>query len=155
MTIRRVRLVRNLMGVLATHSKAVRLENIAAGENRTGIVLAGLENSAVVNCSMVKNSALALSISHTTDCAAFNNLMVRSPLGVFVAENNSNLLLDYNAYMTSLIGKGKDVPIPSVFSWRDLTASTAIPPGLRYDFPMRPASTTVRPARWTGHRIAR
>ena len=120
-TIRRVRVVRNLIGMLATGSKGVRLENIAAGENRTGIVLVGLASSSVVNCSMVKNSALALSISRTEDCAAFNNLMAGSPLGVFVAEKNSKLMLDYNAYMTSLIGKGKDVPIPSVFSWRDLS----------------------------------
>ena len=145
--VRRVRVLNNLIGVLAADSKNVRLENVVAGENRTGIALVGAENSVVVNCSLVRNSALALSISRSKHCAAFNNLLAGSPLGVFAAENNVNLSLDYNVYMTSMIGKGKDIPIPSVYSWRDLSGHDGHSTGLqirfanvaRFDY--RPANT--------------
>ncbi|MHB0934801.1 MAG: right-handed parallel beta-helix repeat-containing protein [Armatimonadota bacterium] len=146
-TVSRVRVVRCLTGVMAAGSANVRLENVVAGENRTGIVLNGSRQSVVVNCSLVKNSALGLSLNNTAGCAAFNNVIAVSPIGVFVATNNSALLLDYNVYLTSYIGKEKDNPIPTVHSWRSVTRHDAHSVSLpitfvdESSFDYRPANT--------------
>ena len=116
----RVRAVRCLTGILVSGGGGNRVADCAAGENRTGIAVNGASASVVVNCTMARNSALGLSLSGTTDSAAFNNLIVGNGIGIYLADKNPNLVVDHNCYWGALIGKGKDTAMPTIFSWRDM-----------------------------------
>ena len=116
-TLARIRAVRCLTGIMITGGRGVRAENCVAAENRTGLAMNGAEKSAVMNCTLVGNSALGLSLSGTRGCVAFNNVLANNAIGVFLTANDA-AWLDHNVYWGSMIGKGKDIAIPTLPSWR-------------------------------------
>ncbi len=120
-TLSRVGLEQALTGLMVMDSSKVRVENLILAENRTGAVLNGNADSSLVNCTFDDNTAIALSLGLNKNTAVFNNLFLNSPLGVFVAPENDSLLLDYNIYQVSKVGKFSDTPPDSVFTWRDQT----------------------------------
>lgn len=117
-TLSRVRAVRCLTGITLTGGHNLRVENCVAGENTTGIVVNHAANSTVVNCTMVRNSTLGLSVNGTTGSAMFNNVLANNSIGIFLAQNNTRLVVDHNLYWGALIGKGKDAAFPTIASWR-------------------------------------
>ena len=119
--ISRVRVLRCLTGVMASGSTNVRLENVVAAQNRTGMALNACAASSIANCTLAQNTALGISLGINTASAVFNCLIVNSPIGIFVAPTNTTLALDNNLYMDSSVGKCNDILEPNVFVWRDAT----------------------------------
>ena len=116
-TLARVRAVRCLTGIMIVGGQGLRMENCVGAENRTGLAVNKTQKSVIVNCTLARNSALGLSLSGTRGCVAFNNVLADNAIGVFLTANDA-LALNYNVYWGALIGKGKDVPIPTLASWR-------------------------------------
>ncbi len=124
-TLARLGIEQALTGLMVFDSSKVRLENLVLAENRTGAVFNGNSDSSFVNSTFDGNTAISLSLGVNKNTAVFNNLFLNSPLGVFVAPENDSLLLDYNIYQVSKIGKSEDAPPDSVFTWRDQTGYDA------------------------------
>jgi nitrous oxidase accessory protein NosD len=76
--VRRVRSLGNGVGVLFDHAAESRLENAVVAQNRTGLVMLRAERSVFVNCTAAHNGELAVSLTGTRGCAAFNNLFTGS-----------------------------------------------------------------------------
>lgn len=120
-TLSRVGIEQSLTGLMVLNSTKVRAENLILAENRTGAVFNGNSDSSFVNSTFEDNTAVSLSIGVNKNSAIFNNLFLNSSLGVFVAPENDSLLLDYNIYQVSKVGKSADTPPDSVYVWRDQT----------------------------------
>ena len=117
--IRRVRLLGGLSGLQAVKCAGLRVECVVTVGNRTGILLNDCDKAVVVNTTMVRAESACLGVVGGTGVRIFNNVFVNSPLGVMVGETTADLLLDHNLYQVSRIGKWKDVPPCTVWSWRD------------------------------------
>jgi hypothetical protein len=104
-TLARLELQGNLTGLLIDHLNDGRIENLIVAKNRTGASVAACQNTLLTNCTFADNSAIAVSISGAERVAIFNNLLVNSPTGVYVASNNKGLVLDHNLYFASFLGK--------------------------------------------------
>jgi hypothetical protein len=123
--IRRVRLMGGLSGLQAVKCAGLRVECAVTVGNRTGMLLNDCDNAVVVNTTMVRAESACLSVVGGTGVRVFNNVFANSPLGVVVGETTANLLLDHNLYQVSRIGKWKDAPPYTVWSWRDQTGHDA------------------------------
>ena len=121
----RVRVMNCLTGIMISASKNIRLENCVAAENRTGVVMNNTQKSVVVNCTLARNSALGLSITADQRCAIFNNLFASNGIGINLGEHNKELTVDNNVYWGALVGKGQDIPMPSLRSWVDMERQDA------------------------------
>ena len=119
-TIARVVVKDCLTGISLSGGSKNRVAVNAVSGNRTGIMMNSEKNAVVSNCTIYNSNGLGLSVNNTTDSAFFNNLFAVNALAVYVAQNNVNLLMDYNLYWGSLIGKGRDVPAPTLDIWRSL-----------------------------------
>jgi hypothetical protein len=124
-TIRRVRLMGGLSGLQVVKSAGVRVECVVTTGNRTGILLNDCDNAVIVNSTLARAESTCLSVVGGTGVRVFNNVFSNSPLGVVVGESTIDLLLDYNLYQVSRVGKWKDVPPYTVWSWRDQSGHDA------------------------------
>lgn len=116
----RVRVLGCGIGVILDGATTSRLENAIVAGNRTGIVMLRSAKSAIINCTASGNGNLSLSLGGNTDCAAFNNLLVGSQVGVFAAKDNRNLALDFNLYTALYCGGLTGEPArESLPAWRD------------------------------------
>jgi len=88
--------------------------------NRTGIMLSQTFNSSVSNCTVYNSNGFGLSVNSTDSCVFFNNLFSTNSIAVYLGAGNKNLQMDYNLYWGALIGKGRDVPAPTLDIWRSL-----------------------------------
>jgi Periplasmic copper-binding protein (NosD) len=104
-TVKSVRIEGSLTGLLVERSRHSRAENLVLVKNRTGASLTSDTACAVINCTLVGNSAVALAVSRATDVAVFNNLFLNSPTGAYLAADNRGLSLDHNLYLANYIGK--------------------------------------------------
>jgi Periplasmic copper-binding protein (NosD) len=104
-TLARLELRGNLTGLLIDRLAHGRVENLIIAKNRTGASLALCENTVLTNCTVADNTAIALTVSGARHVAIFNNLLVNSPTGVYVATNNEGLAVDHNLYFASFLGK--------------------------------------------------
>ena len=123
--VRRVRLLGGLSGLQAVKGAGLRVECVVTSGNRTGILLNDCDNAVVVNDTLVRAESACLSVVGGTGVRVFNNIFANSPLGVVVSETTADLKLDHNLYQVSRIGKWRDVPPYTVWSWRDQTGHDA------------------------------
>ena len=111
-----------LTGILADGAADLRIENSVAAGNRTGIALSRSRGSAVVNCTLADNIALALSLAGGERAVVFNNIFSGSPTAVSISRGLVGVHLDANLYSANMIGvMGGEVPRATIFAWRRLT----------------------------------
>lgn len=145
-TISRIRVVGCLTGLVIDNSARCRIESSAIVKNRTGVSLIGARDSGVVNCSLVDNSAVALTVAGANRVAVFNNLLVNTPTAVYFARNNTALSLDYNLYVANYFGKLEgEAARTTLFSWRRISGQDAHSVALAISF-VDPANDNYRPA---------
>lgn len=121
-TLARIDVRHCLTGILADGAADLRIENSVAAGNRIGIALTRSRASTVVNCTLVDNLVLALSIAGGERAVVFNNVFTGSPTVVSISRELAGLHLDANLYSANLIGAmGGEVPRASLFGWRRLT----------------------------------
>jgi hypothetical protein len=103
--VRRVRTSGSLNGVNFTDVRRGRIENVISDGNRYGIVVSGGRENVVVNCTMVGNASVGLSLPSGERTVAFNNFIVESATGVFLGSAVQDARLDHNLYDCPFIGK--------------------------------------------------
>jgi len=103
-TVRRLRVTGGLIGISVQGSSGVRLENAISDDNRYGIIVNGGAGNTVVNCSVVGNTSMGLSLPAGKAMVAFNNLVTESAVAVNVGQED-DLTLDNNLYLGVSIGK--------------------------------------------------
>ena len=120
-TLARIDVRHCLTGILADGAADLRIENSVAAGNRIGIALTRSRASTVVNCTLVDNLVLALSIAGGERAVVFNNVFTGSPTAVSISRELAGVHLDANLYSANLIGAmGGEVPRASLFGWRRL-----------------------------------
>ena len=145
-TLSRVRLIGNLTGLLFEKVENGRIENAVIAGNRTGVILSGNSRTVLVNCSLVNNTVIALTVSGNKNLTVFNNLFVNSPTGIYVAKNNEALVLDHNLYLASFLGKLEGEAMrTSLAGWQRLSGWDAHSLSLPVDF-ADAAKSDYRPA---------
>jgi parallel beta-helix repeat protein len=121
-TIARVGVHECLTGILADDASDLRIENTVASGNRTGIALSRSRRSTLVNCTLVDNRVLALSLAGGERPVVFNNIFVGSPTAVSISRGLPDVHLDANLYSANAIGAmGGELPRTTIFGWRRLT----------------------------------
>jgi hypothetical protein len=103
--VRRVRTTGGLNGVNFADVKDGRIENVLSDDNRYGIVVSGGRGNAVVNCTLARNTGLALSFPSGEGTLAFNNCIAESATGVYLGAAARAIRLDHNLYYTQLVAK--------------------------------------------------
>lgn len=103
--LRRLRTTGGLNGVNFAGVTGGRIENVISDDNRYGIVVSGGHGNAVVNCTLARNSSLALSFPSGDATVAFNNCIAESETGVYIGESAQGVRLDHNLYFATFVGK--------------------------------------------------
>ncbi|MCH5377971.1 MAG: right-handed parallel beta-helix repeat-containing protein, partial [Planctomycetes bacterium] len=120
--IQRVMILGGTTGIQAGQVDKASIENVIVARTLIGISLNQATRSTVANCTVFTTGVCGLSLSHTSDTTAFNNLVVNAGTGVVLGGQNRNLALDYNLYQALAIGKIEgQLQRPSVPTWRDVT----------------------------------
>ena len=123
--IRRIQASGGITGINLDRVTRGRVENSIASGNRYGIVASAGEGVAIVNCSIVGNESLGLSLPSGSKTVAFNNLIVDGSVGVYLGEG-SDARLDHNLYFTQFVGKqAGQVGRKSIGDWHSLTGQDA------------------------------
>jgi parallel beta-helix repeat protein len=121
-TLARIEIRDCLTGILADGAADLRIENSVVSGNRTGIALSRSRRSIVVNCTLIDNRVLALSLAGGERPVVFNNIFTGSPTAVSISRGLPDVHLDANLYSANAIGvMGGEVPRTTIFGWRRLT----------------------------------
>jgi len=121
-TVARVRATGSLIGVSMSQCKASRMENVISDNNRYGVVVVGGEGNCVVNCSIVGNATIGLSLPSGKGIVAFNNVVTDSATAVLVGTQAQNVTLDHNLYLGFGLGKFHDqLPRNTMTGWRSVS----------------------------------
>ncbi len=104
-TLTNLRVLRNLCGINAVKADKLRIENVVAAGNRNAIVLNGISEGSIVNCTVTGNTAVGLTITHCRKVAVFNNVMSGNDLGIDLPPNNTESTMDDNLWNGRSIGK--------------------------------------------------
>ena len=130
-----------------------RVENALIVNNRTGVSLSHVTDTAVVNCTVANNSALAASVTHADHVAVFNNLFINSPTGIFCGSANQRFSLDANLYIANFVGKMEgETTRASLAGWQALTGFDRHSVVLPVRFADSAHDDYHRSARWRGRR---
>jgi Right handed beta helix region len=133
--VRRIQASGGITGINLVGVTRGRVENSIVSGNRYGVVASGGEGVAIVNCTMVGNESLGLSLPSGSKTVAFNNVIVDGSVGVYLGEG-VDARLDCNLYYTLFVGKqAGQVGRKSIGDWHSLTGqdgqSVRLPIGLR------------------------
>lgn len=121
-----VRSIACLTGLLVDHADQFRGTNLVLAKNRSGGSLLTVSNSAIINCTIVDDTAIGLTVSRANHVAIFNNLILNLPTAVYLADNNIALTLDNNLYVANYIGKLEgEVARTTLPGWQRITANDA------------------------------
>jgi hypothetical protein len=124
--VRRVRTSGSLNGVCFADVMRGRIENVVSDANRSGIVVSGGGDNVVVNCTMVRNASLGLSIPSGERTVAFNNCIAESATAVFIGPAVKEARLDHNLYFCHSIGKmAGQLGRKSIGDWHALSGQDA------------------------------
>ncbi len=117
-----VRSVGGINGIVFSNVKNGRIENTICDENRYGIIVGGGENDVVVNCTLVGNGSIGLSIPGGERPIAFNNVVVDSSTCLYLGDQVVEPKIDYNLYFGQTIGKlPEQTAKNSLNEWRYLS----------------------------------
>jgi len=126
MLISRVRTTGSLNGLNVNNATDARIENVLADNNRYGIVLDNGQHNVVVNCSLVRNASIGLSLPSGTRAVVFNNVIVESATGIYIGDACKGLTLDYNLHFSLYLGKLADqLARPRIGDWQTLSGCDA------------------------------
>ncbi|HEY3324184.1 MAG TPA: right-handed parallel beta-helix repeat-containing protein [Planctomycetota bacterium] len=110
------------IGIQASALSGVSVENCVVSGALIGISGSELSDSAIVNCTIFNADACGLSISGSTGCAVFNNVVVNAGTGIVVGGKNDKLAIDHNLYVALSTGKIEgQLQRPSLPTWRDVS----------------------------------
>jgi hypothetical protein len=124
--LRRLRTTGGLAGINFADVIDGRMENVISDENRYGIVVSGGRGNAVVNCTLVQNSSIGLSLPSGDGTVAFNNCIVDGATGVDLGERAQQVHLDHNLYFTPFVGKmSGQLGRRTLGDWRSLSSQDA------------------------------
>ena len=122
-SVRRVHASGAVSGIAFEGVNRGRVEDSVVSGNRYGIVASGGRDVAIVNCSMVGNTSLGLSLPTGERTVAFNNVIADGSVGVYLGEGLKDARVDHNLYFTMFVGKqAGQVGRKSIGDWHALTA---------------------------------
>ncbi|MCX7935493.1 MAG: right-handed parallel beta-helix repeat-containing protein, partial [Planctomycetota bacterium] len=155
--VRRVRATGGAIGISLLNARRTRVENAVSDSNRYGIVISGGEDNAVVNCTAAGNVTVGLSLSSGKGAAAFNNCITGSTTAVVVGEETAGVILDYNLYHGTFIGKFKSQIVRQTLdSWQYLSGLDAhsVSMAVKYENPAAGKFGAVNVLDWSLERTA-
>lgn len=130
-----VKTIACLTGLLVDHADRFRGTNLVLAKNRSGASLFADSASALINCTIVDNIAIGLTVSRSNHVTIFNNVIVNSPTAVNLADNNMALSLDHNLYVANNIGKLEgEVARTTLPGWQRITGQDAHTLSLAVEF---------------------
>jgi hypothetical protein len=132
-----------------------RVENCVSVANRCGLLMQGGRRNVIVNCSVITNSGIGISLPSGAGAMVFNNAIVGNATGVYLGLDLSELRLDYNLYFNLYMGKlGEQLARPHLGDWKSLsmqdTHSVQFPATLEDD--KAGDYAVVNPLEWSPNR---
>ena len=121
-TLSRVAIHGGAVGVQLERVQNVRIENAIVEGSMTGILLSKAARSSVVNCTLVRNTSIGLSVRDADEVAVFNNLVADAGTAIVVGGDRKGLAVDHNLYVALYVGKLLGQPNRLMLGpWRDVS----------------------------------